>query len=140
MNTKPGKTIDRTPLRDGRPPLQSAEGNPEIFFQLVATDNNDKKIHPTTAQILRALYEGTIKSGEVSFLIVQINGKENVDFRDSSSLSAPTGCEEPTILGIPSAITNKGKSVTTACDPWKLGVKKVIETDLTRSNDLEGEL
>lgn len=140
MSTKRCKTIDRTPLRDGIPPLQSTEGNHEIFFQLVATDSKDEKIQPIPAQILRALYEGTIAPDQVSFSLIQINSEENADFHDSCSPVCRGVYESPTNLGIPMGISKQGKSVTITCNPSIISMNEDCEESDVQANFLKGGL
>lgn len=122
MNTKTGKSIARIPLCDGQSPLQSTEGNHEVLFQLIATDTNDPQNKSTAAQIMRALYEGTIASDQVSFSLLEVDSKENAHSKDGSLLPVP----------------KESKSVAVVCKSFALEseVPQSTKAPLT----LEGEM
>lgn len=103
---------DSTPSSDG--PSDSTS-NSQQAFRLIAQNQNIDSQHMNPAEIIRALYEGSINPNEIGFSFIELNRKDNADFKNSSLLSLPKGAES--VATVCNSLTTEQEPTNPVTDP-----------------------
>ena len=74
------------PSSDGTSDLSS---NSQQAFRLIAQQQNIDSQYSNSAEIIRALYEGSINPNEIALSFIELNCKEDADSKKPCLLSLP---------------------------------------------------